>query len=156
MRTLPVQELDFSTLPPGLPHIITYDSKWNRDSVEYHTRTERAGPMPKGLLEHVEQLAHRCFRSLEVSDYGRCDIRLAADGTPYVIDVNPNCDLSHDGGFGRAAARAGLDYEAFLWEILRSALRRRTDSGVLFASRGRSPRRRPATPPAAHFGGEIL
>ena len=71
--------------------------------------------MPKGLLEHVEQLAHRCFRSLEVSDYGRCDIRLAADGTPYVIDVNPNCDLADGAGYARAglrAQRAGLEVSA--------------------------------------------
>ena len=81
---------------------------------------------------------------VRVRDYGRVDVRLDERGCVYVIDVNPNCDLSEDGGFGRAAARAGLDYEAFLWEILRSALRRRSDSAVLFASRGRSPRHRPA------------
>jgi D-alanine-D-alanine ligase len=59
---------------------------------------------------------------------------------PYVIDINPNCDLSEDGGFGLASARGGLSRGDFIWEILRGALRRRTDSSVLFASRGRSPR----------------
>ena len=124
MRTLPVQELDFSTLPPGLPHIITYDSKWNRSSVEYQTRTEPVGPLPKGLLEHIEQLAHRCFRSLEVSDYGRCDIRLAADGTPYVIDVNPNCDLADGAGYARAGLLGGLSYDLLIEQIAISALTR--------------------------------
>ena len=39
-------------------------------------------------------VARSAFAAMELRDYGRLDIRLAADGTPYVIDVNPNCDLS--------------------------------------------------------------
>jgi len=76
------------------------------------------------------------------------DVRLDERGVPYVIDVNPNCDLSEDGGFALATARGGLSYAGGIWEILRGALRRRADVSVLFASRGRSRgmRARPRCP----------
>lgn len=129
-RLLPVQELDFSELPPGLPHIITYDSKWNRSSVEYRTRTERAAPMTSSVLGRVEQLAYKSFQTLEVSDYGRCDIRLSKDGTPYVIDVNPNCDLADGAGYARAGLLGGLSYELLIEQIAISALLRKAHARV--------------------------
>ena len=130
MRLLPVQELDFSVLPPGLPHIITYDSKWNRGSPEYKTRTERAAPMPQAVLARVEQMAQECFRLLALCDYGRCDIRLSKDGTPYVIDVNPNCDLADGAGYARAGLLGGLSYELLIEQIAISALLRNAHARV--------------------------
>jgi hypothetical protein len=56
------------------------------------------------------------------------DIRLAADGTPYVIDVNPNCDLSDlAGGFSRAAKAGGLSYKDVILRLMSLALSRRLD-----------------------------
>jgi D-alanine-D-alanine ligase len=56
------------------------------------------------------------------------DIRLAADGTPYVIDVNPNCDLSDlAGGFSRAAKTGGLSYKDVILRLVSLALARRVD-----------------------------
>ena len=58
-------------------------------------------------------------------DYGRVDIRLSEAGTPYVVDVNPNCDLSPHAGMARAAAAVGIDYPALAKLLVRYALRRR-------------------------------
>ncbi len=123
-RTLPVQEHDFSALPPGLPHIISYSAKWDPSAPEYHIRSERAAPMPKPVLKRVEQVARQCFQALEVWDYGRCDIRLASDGTPYVIDVNPNCDLADGAGYARAGQLLDLPYDVLIEQIAVSALKR--------------------------------
>ena len=57
-------------------------------------------------------------------DYGRVDLRLDAAERPFVIDVNPNCDLSTEGGFAKAAARAGLGYHGAVSAILQGALAR--------------------------------
>jgi D-alanine-D-alanine ligase len=80
---------------------------------------------------------------LGLRDYGRVDVRLDERGVPYVIDINPNCDLSADGGFARAAGRAGISYGELLWEILRCALRRSDGASSMLGSRGRF-RRGPA------------
>jgi D-alanine-D-alanine ligase len=92
-------------------------------------------------LRKVAAIGRRTFEVLGLRDYGRVDVRLDEKGDPYVIDVNPNCDLSDDGGFARAAKRAGMTYRNFIWEILRGPIKRRSEGKVILLSgRGRSPR----------------
>lgn len=148
-RVLPPGEILFHDLPQGHPHILTFDSKWQSDSIESIATPSVPAVLRPRELRRVAALGRRAFEVLGLRDYGRVDVRLDERGVPYVIDVNPNCDLSEDGGFALAAGRAGLRYADMVWEILRSALRRRTDDAVLFASRGRSSRSRLARPRAA-------
>jgi D-alanine-D-alanine ligase len=139
-RVLPPGEILFGGLPAGHPHILTFSSKWDPESIDWTGTSSVPAVLRPPELRRVAAVGRRAFEVLGLRDYGRVDMRLDERGVPYVIDVNPNCDLSADGGFALAAARAGLSYPDFVWEILRSALRRRTDISVLFASRGRSPR----------------
>jgi D-alanine-D-alanine ligase len=64
-------------------------------------------------------------------DYGRVDIRLSAAGVPYVVDVNPNCDLSPHAGMARAALAVGIDYSSLAKLLVRYALRRRKGSAAV-------------------------
>ena len=65
--------------------------------------------------------ALRAFEALGCRDYGRADVRLPADGEPFVIDVNPNCDLGPDGGFALSAARAGIGYGDLVLQLVELA-----------------------------------
>ncbi len=124
-RLLPLWEIDFSGLPPDMPHIVSETAKWDPTAIDYkQMRSDAAAPLPAAIKARIEEVATRTFSALDLWDYGRCDIRLSGNGTPYVIDVNPNCDLSDTAGFTRTCALAGLAYEQVIEEIALSALQR--------------------------------
>jgi D-alanine-D-alanine ligase len=129
LQVFPFFEIDFSAMPPDRPKIVSFEGKWVEESVEYKgTRPIRCEGLSPELRDKVAQAARDAFRCIGLRDYGRMDIRLAADGTPYVIDVNPNCDLSDlAGGFSRAAKTGGLSYKDVILRLLSLALSRRSD-----------------------------
>jgi D-alanine-D-alanine ligase len=136
-RVLPLSEIEFAGLPEGAPRIVSYDAKWKADSVHYLGTTPVLHPsLPPGVAARVRRVAVDAFRAVGVRDYGRVDIRLAANGTPYVVDVNPNCDLSPQAGMIRSAAAVGIDYKSLTGLLVRYALRRRrADSDMAPAAR---------------------
>ncbi|MBI5548805.1 MAG: ATP-grasp domain-containing protein [Deltaproteobacteria bacterium] len=121
---LPIHEIDFSHLDPAHPHVVTYAAKWDEAAPEYQATHSVPCRLDPQALDRVRQVARGAFEALELRDYGRVDIRLAADGSPYVIEVNPNCDLSLDAGFARAAQAAGIDYESLVWRLVEIAMSR--------------------------------
>ena len=124
LTALPMHEVDFSAMPAGAPHIVTYDGKWDPSSQEYKgTRSVRAEVTPE-IEKRCGAAARAAFAALELSDYARVDLRLAADGTPYVIDVNPNCDLSDGAGVCRAASFGGLSYPDLIERVVAAATAR--------------------------------
>ncbi len=153
-EVLPFFEIDFSGLPADRPRIVSFEGKWVESSVEYAGTKPIPCDLPAALRERVAAAARGAFEALELRDYGRVDIRLDAAGTPYVIDVNPNCDLSHlAGGFARAARAAGLTYDEVVLRILDLALSRRLHADTIpLAARSR---RRPVHAGPAHASGDI-
>jgi D-alanine-D-alanine ligase len=87
--------------------------------------------LPNSVAARVRRVAADAFRAVGVRDYGRVDVRLAASGIPYVVDVNPNCDLSPHAGMARAAAAVGIDYDDLAGLLVRYALRRRRPTGEM-------------------------
>lgn len=134
-RVLPLSEIDFAGLPEGAPRIVSYDAKWATGSVDDLGTVPVLHPqLPGAVAARVRRVAADAFRAVGVRDYGRVDVRLSAAGQPYVVDVNPNCDLSPHAGLARAAAGVGIDYPALCGLLVRYALRRRPAASVPAAS----------------------
>lgn len=124
---LPISEIDFTGLPENYPKIVTYESKWLPDSIYYqYTNPVCPANLDHKTREEIETLALRCYKLLYCRDYARVDVRLTDNNEPYVIEVNPNPDISSDAGFARAAAAAGIDYPELLKTITNFALNRKT------------------------------
>ncbi|MFA6032289.1 MAG: ATP-grasp domain-containing protein [Myxococcota bacterium] len=117
-----LSEIDFAELPTDLPKIVTYNSKWNTDSPEYiGTKPVCPAIVTPELRARLQEIAINTFKTLKLRDYGRVDMRVTSNGEPYVIDVNPNPDLSPDAGFFRAASSKGFDYIRMIDRIVTHA-----------------------------------
>jgi D-alanine-D-alanine ligase len=124
-RVLPLSEIDFAGLPTDAPRIVSYEAKWMVGSVDdVGTVPVMNPPLPSTIGARVRRAASDAFRAVGVRDYGRVDVRLSSAGIPYVLDVNPNCDLSANAGMSRAAAAVGIDYGSLVKLLVRYALRR--------------------------------
>ena len=125
-RVLPLSEIDFTRLPEGVPRIVSYDAKWAAGSIDDLGTVPVLHPsLPGAVAARVRRVAADAFRAVGVRDYGRVDVRLAGNGVPFVVDVNPNCDLSPHAGMARAASAVGIDYDDLAGLLVRYALRRR-------------------------------
>ena len=58
-------------------------------------------------------------------DYARVDFRMDGEGKLYILEVNPNPDVSLDAGFARALGAAGIDYSDFWLALVRRAYQRK-------------------------------
>ena len=127
-KPLPISEIDFTGLPEGLPKIVTYDGKWIEGSTYYNfTKPVCPANISADVKKKVEELAIKAYKALGCRDYARVDVRVSNDGTPYVIEINPNPDVSSDSGFARAAAASGKSYSELLFTITNFALQRKYD-----------------------------
>jgi D-alanine-D-alanine ligase len=124
-EALPVVELDLSKLPDGTPKIAAAEVKWGKGTKAYRdTKSAIATDVPDEITATLQQTAVAAFQALELRDYGRVDMRLQADGTVHVIEVNPNPWLSSRAEFAMAARKAGRTYPQLVEEIVELSIAR--------------------------------
>jgi D-alanine-D-alanine ligase len=130
-RVLPISEIDFSEMPDHLEKIVSYQAKWDSLHEAYHTTIPICpAELPDEVRKNVEEIALRVYKIMELRDYCRVDMRLAPNNQPYVLEANPNPDLSEGAGFMRSAEAAGYNYQDMLVRIIEMALTRRKSSAV--------------------------
>jgi D-alanine-D-alanine ligase len=72
----------------------------------------------------VKEVSLEAYKILDCRDYARVDLRLASDGTPYILEINANPDISPDAGISRSAKNAGYAYAEFIARIVELAQNR--------------------------------
>lgn len=123
-RVMPLSEIGFRHIANPFARIVTLRAKWVPTSEEY-LKTPPTCParVSDSLKARIEDVARRAYQAMGLRDYGRVDIRVK-NGTPYVLEVNPNADLAPDAGIARSARTAGMSYADLADEIIRLAARR--------------------------------
>lgn len=122
-QALPISEIDFSAMPDGAWPILCFDAKWTAGSPEdAGSQPVCPAQVPKALHERLVTLARDAWRAVGGTGYGRVDFRVDADGQPWVLEVNPNPDLSEDAGLARMARAYGWSYDDLVLRIVDLAL----------------------------------
>ena len=117
-RVFPIEEIIY-TLPPCKPHILTYAAKWvPGDEYFIHTQDKCPAELTPELLKQAAAIATRAFKVFGCRGYARVDMRQTESGELLVLEVNPNPDVSSEGGARLQAEAAGMDYVTFIREIV--------------------------------------
>lgn len=123
LRTFPVWEMDFGTLPDVMAGIATRKVKWDRRYQKKHgISTGAAQSLPEGCVAYLDKLSKRIYRSLYLSGYARMDFRMRPDGSVFALEANANPNISFQEDFADSAQAAGVDYAALLEQIIRLGL----------------------------------
>ncbi len=122
LDVLPVSEIEYS-LPDSMPRILTFEAKWEPDSVYFqHTRAVCPGNVSPELERNIREIACQSFKLLGCKGYARVDLRLDHESRLMVLEVNPNPDISPGTGAARQAMASGMTYNEFVEKIVKLAL----------------------------------
>jgi D-alanine-D-alanine ligase len=124
-EALPIVELDLSQLPEGTPRIAGTEVKWEEGTEVYRT-TQPFFPddLDEATERRLRETACAAYQALKLRDYGRIDIRLDAQGTAHVIEVNPNPWLLSTAEFAKAARKSSRSHCELIAEIVQLAMAR--------------------------------
>lgn len=126
-RVIAISEISFAELDEKTPHITSYEAKWLPDHPLYQ-KTPAICPaqIDSELKQRLEAVALQVYNVLHGRDYGRVDTRADAEGNIFVLEYNPNPDISPDAGFVNALKAAGIRYKDFVELLIEEALTRKS------------------------------
>jgi D-alanine-D-alanine ligase len=110
-RALPILELR--------PKQLFYDfqAKYTKGLTEFILPAE----IPEEQTAHCQGLAVKAHRAIGCKDMSRVDLRLTADGQPFVLEVNTIPGLTELSDLPAQARAAGMSFDELILEILKSA-----------------------------------
>jgi D-alanine-D-alanine ligase len=120
---LPVAEIDFGAMPRGMWRIVSYTSKWQVGSDEDLGAAPRCpADLPDDLRAECQRIALAAWRAIGGTGYGRVDMRIDAEGRPWILEVNANPDIAPDAGLARMARTVGIDYAQMIRTLCSEAI----------------------------------
>ena len=120
LQVFPVWEMLFKNMPDDVAHIATARVKWNTQYQKKHgIETAAAQGLPPEQIAKIENICKRVYRVLNMSGYGRIDLRMKPDGRVYVIEANANPNLEYGEDFAESADAFGTDFNQLLQRIIR-------------------------------------
>ena len=128
IETFPLWELQVPSRPEGSPLIATGKLKWD---LGYQRRigvkTDVAKDIPEALERRIMSVCKRAYRVLQQTGYCRMDLRLDDEGRPWLIESNPNPQLSYGEDFAEAAEAGGTAYPDLIQRIVNLGMRYRVE-----------------------------
>ncbi|PIS27690.1 MAG: hypothetical protein COT43_09245 [Candidatus Marinimicrobia bacterium CG08_land_8_20_14_0_20_45_22] len=123
---LPPSEILFDALDANLPHIASYDAKWYENDPIYQKTPSICPAMLDSTTEdRLQSLALRVYALMGGNGYGRIDFRMDAQGEIYILEYNPNPDISPAAGYVKALKASGISYDEFVATQIDTAMKRK-------------------------------
>jgi D-alanine-D-alanine ligase len=123
LDVLPVWEMSFAQMTGNRWRIATERVKWNTQYQKKNGIMTNAAKLDDAAVTHIQRIAKRAYRALDLNGYARVDLRMDDDGRAYVLEANPNPNLAYGEDFAESAEVNGVSYEKLLERIITLGLR---------------------------------
>lgn len=129
VRTLPIVEIHFDSLPEGMNRVYSYEAKWILDQLDNPLDVHRCpAAIERELQQKIESICKQAFRLLGCRDWCRIDVRLDDRGEPHIIELNPLPGIlpnpDEHSCYPQAARAVGISYNEMINSVLDAAIQR--------------------------------
>jgi D-alanine-D-alanine ligase len=134
LQHLPPAEIVFPEGQPGVWPILTYNGKWKPGHPEYDTTPPKfPADVTPAVARKLGRLAMSAYRLLGCRDYARVDMRMTPAGKAYILEVNPNPEISPTAGFAGCLGSKPMRHCDFVLRLVDHALNRKEPARPTFA-----------------------
>ena len=121
LSVLPPYEIRFGKPEEG-PVLATYRVKWNKQYREKWNIEFGFADVDAKIWRSLADTCRRAYRILQLCDYARMDLRVTPEGKVYLLEANPNPDITQGEEMAEAARKVGISYNGFIQRIIAHAL----------------------------------
>lgn len=123
IKSLPPFELKFSEDTPVEHQFYSTSAKFNTKYRERHEIKTAPAEITEELSKRLQTISKKAYKALGLSGYGRMDLRYNPEKDAiYVIEANPNPDISEFDDFSNSAKNIGITYPKLIDKILHLGL----------------------------------
>ncbi len=118
LETLPVWELKFDQSKHPEKEFYSTAAKFD---MKYRGRKGiSTGPasLSEEKSKELQKMAKKAYKALGLSGYARMDLRVDEYGKAYILEANPNPDISEFDDFANSAKAQGYTYQSLLKKII--------------------------------------
>jgi D-alanine-D-alanine ligase len=126
----------------------TYENKYTTGATEYFCPAD----FDPATAQRISEVALGAFKAIGARDYARVDVMIRPNGDPVVLEVNTLPGMTPTSLFPKAAAAAGLSYDALCQRMMDVALERASGSAKAAGESGGEP----GTEAATHGNDELV
>lgn len=126
---LPIVEMNYQELPAGANPIYSYEAKWIWDRPEKPLNIFKC-PADISFLQqkNIEAVALNAYRTLNIKDWCRIDVRFNEEDIPHILELNPLPGIlpnpEHNSCFPKAARTQGFGYSEMINNVINIARKR--------------------------------
>lgn len=118
LKVLPVWELVYKNVDSPENEVYTARAKWNKNYRKRKGIDHQRAKIHSELEKKIIKVVKRTYKALSLSGYARIDIRVDENNNIYILEANPNPNISHDDEFAMSAKNAGLSYKDLIKKLI--------------------------------------
>lgn len=119
LETLPAWELKFKGAENPEKEFYTEQAKFNSKYRKRNGISTGRADIDSDMEFQLQKFAKRSYKALGLSGYARMDMRVDNDGKIFLLEANPNPDISESDDFAQSAKKQGYSYKELINKILR-------------------------------------